>query len=94
LPSPAQIGLWSKTLGGIEPLLDLLGRLVQAGLSTKRQPLAYIHRVVMEQANGPAKPAPGVVLDARAGRDLLRSAGGDEIRWQQALEIIAKTEPS
>ena len=97
LPTPAQIGLWSKTLGGIEPLLDLLGRLVQAGLANKREPIVYAHRVVMEQAARPAtpaRPAPGTVLDARAGRELLWSAGGDEIRWQQAQEIIANTEKS
>ncbi|HWM91291.1 MAG TPA: hypothetical protein VN493_11030 [Thermoanaerobaculia bacterium] len=86
MPSPAQIGLWSKTLGGIEPLLALLGRLVQAGLANKRQPIAYVHRVVMEQA---ARPQPGKPLDARAGRELLWSAGADDIRRAQALRIIA-----
>ena len=54
-PTPAQIGLWSKTLGGIEPLLELLRRLIQAGLATKREPIAYVHRVVMERA---ARPEP------------------------------------
>lgn len=91
LPTPAQIGLWSKTLGGIEPLLELLGRLIHAGLATKRQPLAYAHRAVMEQA---ANPRPARPLDARAGREMLRAAGADELRWQQALEIIADTEIS
>jgi len=86
LPSPAQIGLWSKTLGGIEPLLALLGRLVQAGLANKREPSGYIHRVVMERA---AKPEPMRPLSARAGRDLLRTAGADDIRRAQALRIIA-----
>ena len=94
MPTPAQIGLWSKTLGGSEPLLDLLGRLVQAGLATKRLPVAYVHRVVMEQAAAPTKPAPGTPISARAGREILLSAGADEIRWQQALEIIANTEVS
>lgn len=94
LPSPGQIGLWSKTLGGIEPLLELLGRLVQAGLANKREPIAYIHRVVMEQAARPDKTGPRKALSARAGRDLLWAAGSDEIRWQQALEIIAETEES
>jgi len=42
----------------------------------------------------PARPEPGRTLDARAGRELLRAAGADEIRWQQALEIIANTEES
>jgi hypothetical protein len=92
LPSPAQIGLWSKTLGGVQSLLALLGRLVQAGLANKREPIAYVHRVVMEQSASPARPEPGKTLDARAGRELLRAAGADEIRWQQALEIIADTE--
>ncbi len=91
LPSPAQIGLWSKTLGGIEPLLSLLARLVQSGLANKREPIPYIHRVVQERA---ARPEPARPLDARAGREMLRAAGADEIRWQQALEIIADTEVS
>ncbi len=90
-PSPAQIGLWSKTAGGIESLLALLSRLIQAGLANKREPLGYIHRVVIEQA---VRPEPARPLDARAGRDLLRAAGADEIRWQQALEIINTTEES
>ena len=94
LPNPAQIGLWSKTLGGTEPLLELLGRLVQAGLAHKREPIAYVHRVVMEQAARPASPEPGKPLSARAGREMLRAAGADEIRWQQALEIITNTEES
>ena len=94
LPTPSQIGLWSKTLGGIEPLLVLLGRLVQAGLANKREPISYVHRVVMEQTGRAARPEPGKTLDARAGRELLRAAGADEIRWQQALEIIANTEDS
>ena len=94
LPSPAQIGLWSKTLGGSEPLLELLGRLVQSGLANKRGPIAYVHRVVMEQATRPASAEPGKPLSARAGREMLRAAGADEIRWQQALEIIANTEES
>jgi hypothetical protein len=94
LPSPAQIGLWSKTLGGSEPLLELLGRLVQSGLANKRGPIAYVHRVVMEQVARPASAEPGKPLSARAGREMLRAAGADEIRWQQALEIIANTEDS
>ena len=94
LPSPAQIGLWSKTLGGIEPLLELLGRLVHAGLATNRQPIVYVHRVVMEQAARPDTTGRRKTLSARAGRELLWAAGSDEIRWQQALEIIAETEES
>jgi len=94
LPSPAQIGLWSKSLGGIEPLLELLGRLVHAGLATKRQPIVYVHRVVMEQAARPDRTGPRKTLSARAGREILWAAGSDEIRWQQALEIIAETEES
>ena len=94
LPSPAQIGLWAKKLGGIEPLLDLLRRLIQAGLATKRQPIVYVHRVVMEQAARPDMTGPRKTLSARAGRELLWAAGSDEIRWQQALEIIAETEES
>jgi hypothetical protein len=91
LPSPAQIGLWSKTLGGIEPLLELLRPLIQAGLANKREPIVYVHRVVMERA---ARPEPARPRDARAGRELLLAAGADETRWQQALEIIATTEES
>ncbi len=92
MPTPAQIGLWSKTLGGVEPLLDLLRRLIHAGLATKRQPIVYTHRVVMEQAARPTTAGPRKSLSARAGREVLWSAGSDEIRRQQALEIIAETE--
>ncbi len=94
MPSPSQIGLWSKTLGGTESLHELLGRLVNAGLANKREPIAYVHRVVMEQGTRPVSPEPGKPLSARAGREMLRAAGADEIRWQQALEIIANTEES
>lgn len=45
LPKPAQIGLWSKTLGGIEPLVDKLTLLIQSGLASKLDPVAYLHRV-------------------------------------------------
>jgi len=88
LPSPAQIGLWSKTLGGIEPLLDLLRRLIQAGLANKREPLGYVHRVVMERAAHPepARP-PG---RAPKTRNPVLLAGSDESRRQLALDIIAK----
>ena len=86
LPSPAQIGLWSKTLGSIELLLELLGRLVQAGLANKREPIVYIHRVVMEQAARPQLKKP---VSARAGRDMLLAAGSDDIRRAQALRIMA-----
>jgi hypothetical protein len=56
LPTPAQIALWAKTLGGIEPLLELLRRLLAAGLAAKRHPIADIHRAVMEQATpGPLR---------------------------------------
>ncbi|HSN87102.1 MAG TPA: hypothetical protein VL025_10110, partial [Thermoanaerobaculia bacterium] len=89
LPSPAQIGVWVRTLGGVEPLLDLLRQLISAGLATKKTPAAYIHRVVMERAERtePARP-----LDARAGREMLRAAGADEARWIQAQEIMANVE--
>lgn len=86
LPSPAQIGLWSKTLGGIEPLLEILGRLVQAGLANKREPLAYMHRVVQERATRPEIPIP---RSSRLTNPLL-TAGSDEIRRQQAARIAGK----
>lgn len=47
LPPPAQIALWSKALGGIEPLVDQLTLLIQSGLASKLDPVAYVHRVVM-----------------------------------------------
>jgi hypothetical protein len=89
LPSPAQIGLWSKTLGGIEPLLDLLRRLIHAGLATKRNPAAYVHRVVMEQANRPEPVRPLYASRSRSRNPVLY-AGSDEVRRQQAREISAR----
>jgi len=88
LPTPAQIGLWSKTLGGIEPLLELLRRLIQAGLANKREPLGYVHRVVMERAAHPEPVRPP--LRALKTRNPVLMAGSDEVRRQQALQIIAK----
>ena len=46
LPTPAQIVLWSKNLGGIEPLVDRLTLLIQSGLANKVDPLAYMHRIL------------------------------------------------
>jgi hypothetical protein len=87
LPSPAQIGLWSKTLGGIEPLLELLARLVQSGLANKREPTAYVHRVVLERAArpGPARPVKPV--------NPLRTAGVDEVRRRQAARLAGRPSP-
>lgn len=87
LPSPAQIGLWLRTLGGIEPLLDLLRRLIQAGLATKKSPAAYVHRVVMEQAN---RPEPVRARYTLRSRNPVLYAGSDEVRRQQAREITAR----
>jgi hypothetical protein len=89
-PSPAQIGLWAKTLGGIEPLLDLLRRLIQAGLANKREPRAYIHRVVLERAAHP-EPVPAPAWQPRSGRshNPILAAGVDDIRREQARRIMA-----
>lgn len=87
LPSPAQIGLWSKTLGGIEPLLELLGRLVQSGLANKREPIAYVHRVVLERAARPEPARPAKPVNP------LRTAGVDEIRRRQAARIAGRPWP-
>jgi hypothetical protein len=87
LPSPAQIGLWLRTLGGIEPLLELLRRLIHAGLATKRNPAAYVHRVVMEQAN---RPEPARARYTPRSRNPVLYAGSDEVRRQQAREITAR----
>lgn len=57
LPPPAQIVLWTKTLGGIEPLLELLDRLIRAGLATKNIPAAYVHRIVMKPTVSPTNLA-------------------------------------
>jgi hypothetical protein len=89
LPTPSQIGLWCKTLGGIEPLLDLLRQLIEAGLATKREPIVYAHRVVMERAAHP-QPAPraaGHAAGRAAHRELLRTAGVDDVRRAQAARI-------
>ncbi len=88
LPSPAQVGLWSKTLGGIEPLLELLRRLILAGLANKREPMRYVHRVVMERAAHPEPARPP--LRAPKNRNPVLLAGSDEVRQQLALAIIAK----
>ncbi|HJX27433.1 MAG TPA: hypothetical protein VJ885_05940, partial [Thermoanaerobaculia bacterium] len=87
LPSPAQIGLWLQKLGGVDPLLDLLRRLIQAGLANKKNPAAYIHRVVLERAERPERLEPARPVDTRF---LIRTAGSDEIRRQQALRIMAR----
>jgi hypothetical protein len=87
LPSPAQIGLWSKTLGGLEPLLELLGRLVQSGLANKREPIAYVHRVVLERAARPEPARPAKPVNP------LRTAGVDEIRRRQAARIAGRPWP-
>jgi hypothetical protein len=88
LPSPAQIGLWSKTLGGIEPLLELLRGLIQAGLANKREPLGYVHRVVIERAAHPEPKRPP--RRAFKTRNPLLLAGSDEVRREQARQITAK----
>jgi hypothetical protein len=54
LPKPAQIGLWSKNVGGIEPLVDQLTLLIQSGLASKLDPLAYLHRVFTSPATNSA----------------------------------------
>jgi hypothetical protein len=95
LPSPAQIGLWTKTLGGIEPFLDLLRGLIDAGLANKRQPIAYLHRVVIERA---ARPEPARAwsqlapawLPPRRGHNPLLLAGADDRRREQARLIAEK----
>jgi hypothetical protein len=92
LPTPSQIGLWSKTLGGIEPLLDLLRQLIEAGLATKREPIVYTHRVVMERAARPqpAPPAAHRSANRSANKELLRTAGVDDVRRAQAARIAAQ----
>jgi hypothetical protein len=91
LPTPSQIGLWAKTLGGIDPLLDLLRQLIEAGLATKREPIVYTHRVVMERAARP-QPAPRANRSANrsANKELLRTAGVDDVRRAQAARIAAQ----
>ncbi|HET9210734.1 MAG TPA: hypothetical protein VFR03_10070 [Thermoanaerobaculia bacterium] len=84
MPSPPQIGFWLQKLGGIDPLLDLLRRLIRAGLANKKNPAAYIHRVVLERAE---RPEPVCPVDTRF---LIRTAGSDEARRQQALSIMAR----
>ena len=97
LSSPAQIGLWAKTLGGIEPLLDLLRRLIHAGLATKREPIAYIHRVVLERAARPEPAAPIVPAwyggHSRRPHNPTLAAGVDDIRREQAARIAGITLP-
>lgn len=89
LPSPSQIGLWVRKLGGIEPLLEILRRLIQAGLVNKKNPAAYVHRVVMERAE---RPEPARPLDPQNARVLLRTAGADDARRRRAQEIIDRAQ--
>lgn len=86
LPSLAQISLWAKTVGGIEPLLKLLRRLINAGLANKRNPSAYVHRVILVQA---AHPEPVVQYEPRHHINPVFMAGLDETRREQARRIIA-----
>ena len=85
LPSPSQIGLWSKALGGIEPLLELLSQLIQAGLANKRNPSAYIHRVVLDRA---AHPKPAASWPGRRSHNPMHTAGADDRRREQARLIL------
>ena len=89
LPSPSQIGLWVRKLGGIEPLLEILRRLIQAGLANKKNPAAYVHRVVMERAD---RPQPARPHDPPTARVLLRTAGADDARRRRAQEIIDRAQ--
>ena len=84
LPTPSQIGLWSKTLGGIEPLLNLLRRLIANGLAAKRDPIPYIHSAVTQSAT---RPEPW--RSASKPRNVCLYAGADERRVAQAARIAA-----
>jgi len=86
LPSPSQIGLWTKTLGGIEPLLELLRQLIQAGLANKRNPSAYIHRVVLDRAAHPEPAASS--WPRRRSQNPMHTAGADDRRREQARLIL------
>jgi len=89
LPSPSQVGLWVRKIGGIEPLLEILRRLIPAGLANKKNPAAYVHRVVMERAE---RPEPARPLDPHNARVLLRTAGADDARRRRAQEIIDRAQ--
>jgi hypothetical protein len=87
-PSPSQIGLWSKTVGGIEPLLNLLHRLIANGLAAKRDPLVYIHSSVTQSAARP-EPARFHARSTSKPRNVCLYAGADERRVAQAARIAA-----
>jgi hypothetical protein len=82
LPPPAQIVLWSKALGGVEPLIEQLTRLIQAGLANKRTPAAYVHRVVTRRA---------ARLKAALAEGPGRTGGVDDTRRRQAARLAGKT---
>jgi hypothetical protein len=92
LPAPSQIGLWSKTLGGIEPLLDLLRRLIANGLAAKRDPIVYIHSSVTQSAARPHPANQPARFPARTPSkpcNVCLYAGADERRIAQAARIAA-----
>jgi hypothetical protein len=89
LPTPSQIGLWSKTLGGIEPLLNLLRRLIANGLATKRDPIPYIHSAVTQSATRPESARFQSARSASKPRNVCLYAGADERRVAQAARIAA-----
>jgi outer membrane protein TolC len=82
LPPPAQIVLWSKALGGVEPLSEQLTRLIQAGLANKRTPAVYVHRVVTRRA---------ARLKAALAEGPGRTGGVDDTRRRQAARLAGKT---
>jgi hypothetical protein len=92
LPTPAQITLWAKTLGGIDPLLGLLRRLIAAGLATKKTPHVYIHRVVLNEAAHPEpkRSEPQRFQTGRRPSNPLLTAGADDRRRELGRLIAAK----
>lgn len=58
-PAPAVLQLWAKTLGGPDPLYELLADLAGAGhLASKGQ--GYVWKAVQNRGRGPSRPAVGV----------------------------------
>ncbi|HYN22260.1 MAG TPA: hypothetical protein VE078_14970, partial [Thermoanaerobaculia bacterium] len=85
-PEPAVILLWANTLGGPDPLCELLRHLAGAGHLSKGK--GYVWKSVQNHAAGlsPSPPARGRGL-GRGGTGSTRTVGVDARRREQAAAL-------